>query len=135
MVGVCISLLFSHALADFGDVTDQHILYCRILAESFQATFHFVSCCLELIFPGIFVFTGHIVSRMIARYDHKRCEDHFFCSLFFDQTNDIFQRRVTFYGSQMDVVMSQVFETVIQCRVDIISIMAGSVSHKDQATV
>ena len=83
MVGVCISLLFSHALADFGDVTDQHILYCRVFTESFHTTFHIVSCCPELIFPGILVIAGHIVSCMIARYDHERCEDHFFCFLIF----------------------------------------------------
>ena len=93
MVGICISLLFSHALADFGDVTDQHILYCRVFAESFHTTFHIVSCCPELIFPGILVITGHIVSCMIARYDHERCEDHFFCFLFFYNTGYIFQCR------------------------------------------
>ena len=103
MVGVCISLLFSHALADFGDVTDQHILYCRVFTESFHTTFHIVSCCPELIFPGILVIAGHIVSCMIARYDHERCEDHFFCFLFFYHTGYIFQCRIAFYGSQMNI--------------------------------
>ena len=55
-------------------MADKNISDRLDLAKTFQSTFDRISFLFQNAFPGVIIFTGHIIGGVIACNDHERCQ-------------------------------------------------------------
>lgn len=120
------------ASGDVSNMPDKQTADVRILSESSENTFHSETGGLETGTPGGFLGSRHVIAGMIPGYDQERSQNDPFRIFLGRNAEQRIYGRIGFHGSQEDVHMPLVFETVIQSGIDGIGIMGGAVSHEDQ---
>ena len=95
-----------------------------------------ITGCLEHADPGIFVFTRHIVVRVVAGHDHERPKDDFFIAggmYRFDHRLAGRLFRLAFHSADKDVFISEILHLGLHLAVGDLRLVGSAVSHEDES--